>query len=120
MFIIVIDVKGNLEVILNIKEEQDFAQNVMLSCIKDMKNKEFMKCYKLIIIFLLIGNVIFPIWFIWVVEISMEFNDDIILTNGFFTATPIKVYHFIAWLMIFTSIFSSLYALYYLDKVFKK
>ncbi|MEK6935978.1 MAG: hypothetical protein AABW67_04255 [Nanoarchaeota archaeon] len=86
---------------------------------KFWNKKELRKSYKLIIIFLLIINVISPIIFMWLVEISMEFKEGILLTNGFINSNPIQIYHISAYLMVLSSIFTTFYAIYYLDKIFK-
>ena len=88
---------------------------------KSKSNLGMLKGTKIVIIVLLLFNVIFPIIFIWMVEISMGFIPDVYLTNGFRDVNPIKQYHIVAISMEFTAIVTSLFALYNLDKVlFKK
>ena len=93
---------------------------MLKSKIGKMKNKlkqDLLRSYKLIIIFLLLFNVMMPIFFIWIVEISMKFIPGAYLTNGFVNVESIKIYHIIAWVMVFVSIMTSLFGLYYLEKI---
>lgn len=81
--------------------------------IKDLK-----KCKKMGIILLCIFNIVFPLVFIGVVEITMAPVSDIKLSNGFFSVEPMKIYHLIAYAMILSSIYLSFFVLYFLDKIF--
>lgn len=78
------------------------------------KNK---KALKLFILFLCILTFCSPIFLLWHIEISMEFIDDIILTNGWAVMTPIKVYHFWVYVTLFTNWFICLFVIFNLDKI---
>jgi hypothetical protein len=45
-------------------------------------------------IMLLLLNVILPIVFAWLIEIGMEFKEDIYYTNGFWNTSPMVPYCF--------------------------
>lgn len=85
-----------------------------------IKKIDKIRIFKLIIIFLMILNIITPIIFMWIVELTMIFNEDILLTNGFTNAEPIQIYHILAYLMILSSIFSSFFVFYKLDKIYNE
>ena len=53
----------------------------------------------------------------WIVEITMEFTPGVYLTNGFTIDEPVKIYHINAWLMIFSSLMTSFFTIYNLDKI---
>ena len=82
-----------------------------------MKKIDKKKGFKIALALLLIFNAISPLIFVWIVEISMDFKEEIVLTNGFFDRTPDKVYHLALWLMAFTTIITSFLLAYYLDKI---
>ncbi len=53
-----------------------------------------------------------PVNFIWHVEISMEFIDGIMLTNGFKNYNPIQIYHLKMYSMMFVNLLSGVYIVY--------
>jgi len=73
--------------------------------------------FKGLIILLALVNVTAPIIFIWVVEITMDFNPDIILTNGFYTTDPIRTYHFAFYLVFVSTVLTSLLLLHNLNNI---
>jgi len=86
---------------------------------KDLEIKRkigFLKGLKIMIILLAILNLAFPLIFAWIVEISMEFTPNVYLTNGFRVSEPIQTYHFALWGLVFSSIMTSLFVFYSLDK----
>jgi hypothetical protein len=69
-------------------------------------------------IMLLLLNVILPIVFAWLIEIGMEFKEDIYYTNGFWNTSPMQMYHIALNLMIDISIFTSAVVLYNMHRFF--
>lgn len=69
------------------------------------------KNHNLFLIALLLFNVMAPIIFVWVVEITMEPRQDVIATNGFWTMDTLKLYHIAMYIMIITTFLTSLHIL---------
>lgn len=85
------------------------------------KSKEEKKnCFKLMFIALALVNVMFPILFVMIVELSMEINSDVYFTNGFFNVMNVmRIYHVALWTMIVISFSSSLFILFNIENIIK-
>jgi len=81
-------------------------------------NNEKMKSMRIMVILLLIFNCLTPIIFTWIVELITIINPNVYLTNGFFEMNPIQTYHLTLYLMLFSTIFTSMFALFHLDLIF--
>ena len=73
--------------------------------------------FKIIIITSVLIQFMLLLVFIWHIEISTEFIDDVYFTNGFKDAEPIKIYHFQMYCLIIFTFLNAMYILYNLDKV---
>ena len=77
-----------------------------------MKEEEKKNVVWMWIIALCLFNVIAPITFAWIVEISTVPLNNIVFTNGFFTANPMQIYHLALYLNVITSLATSLILIY--------
>ena len=74
---------------------------------------------KFLFVMLLLWNVLAPVVFTWLVEIGMDFKEDVYYTNGFWNTTPMKMYHIALNFMINVCLFTSAITIYNIDRIIK-
>jgi hypothetical protein len=86
-----------------------------------MKNKykkiHWKRVAKLPFIVLILFNVLAPVIFVWLVEIGMDFKEDVYYTNGFWNTSSMKMYHLALNFMINITFFTSAIIFYNLEKI---